>query len=117
MAYCDNCGTNLNRNSNFCPNCGASINNYNTSSGAGIGKTVAGIAGAAIGLSILGNLGRHRRHAPPPPPPSPFGHTRHISRMPIHHHGHFPIGGHRPPMGGRPMGGGPRTPMGGRRPR
>lgn len=78
MAYCQNCGGEIPSGANFCPNCGSAaavstaqpVNN--TTSDAT--KTVLTAAGAAAGVSILGNmLRKSRRHRRMPPPPRPMG--------------------------------------------
>lgn len=108
MAYCQNCGTNLDTYSNFCPNCGAALSDgtaqqaYNQAQGnnwqwSDAAKTVGTVAGVAAGASVLGSLLRRRRRRPPMPP-----HNGPMGR----HGGHGPMGGHggHGPMGG-PMGG------------
>ena len=92
MAYCQNCGTNIDGTPNFCPNCGASLNaaNQQTCSNNGTNtrassqwsntaKTVGTVAGVAVGASLLGSLlhRRRRRHRPPMGPgPMMGGHHR-----------------------------------------
>ncbi len=105
MAYCVNCGAKLGDGANFCPSCGTAVNGNNQSTqnqSSDAAKTAATIAGTALGVSILSNMMRRRRHRMMPPP----------------HRG--PMGGPRGPMGGigGPGGRGPggRGP-GGRGPR
>ena len=101
MAYCQNCGTNLDTNPNFCPNCGAALSNVtaqlvndqqqdNARQWSDTAKTVGTVAGVAAGASLLGGLLRRRRRRPPMPP-----HGGHMG-------GHGPMGGHggHGPMGG-----------------
>lgn len=95
MAYCQNCGTNLDTNPNFCPNCGAQLNDAvpqqadtqqqaNNRQWSNTAKTVGAVAGAAVGASVLGSLMRRHRRRPPMPP-----HGGHMGR----HRGHGPMGG------------------------
>ena len=95
MAYCQNCGTDLDTDPNFCPNCGTQLNEANPQQAtaqeqtdnrqwSNTAKTVGTVAGLAVGASVLGGLIR-----------------RHRRRPPMHHHGGF-MGGHR---GHGPMGG------------
>lgn len=90
MAYCQNCGTNLDSNPNFCPNCGAAQQasnqrQENNAQWSDTAKTVGTVAGVAVGASLLGSILRRRRRRPPMPPHGRFmgGHG---------HHG--PMGGH-----------------------
>lgn len=94
--YCNNCGAEAAAGAKYCSSCGSALEtNYDyenvdaaqnqTNTGKTV-KTVATVAGLAVGASLLGNM-LHRRRRPPMPP-----------------HGGM-MGG---PMGG-PMGGhGPR---------
>lgn len=71
MAYCQNCGTNLDTNPNYCPNCGAALNAVDTQQTnqqwSNTAKTVGTVAGAAVGATLLtGLLRRRRRHHMPP---------------------------------------------------
>lgn len=95
MAYCSNCGASINAGANFCPSCGARLNSSATQSqSSDTSKTVATIAGTAVGVSILSRMmHRRRRHMIMPPPP-------HRGPMGAPHRG-GPMGGphHR---GGRP---------------
>lgn len=88
----------MNSDANFCPNCGTAVGNANsfstneTTGTSDTAKTVATVAGAAVGVSLLSRLfggGRHRR---PPMPP-------HHPPMPPHR---GPMGGHRGPGGRGP---------------
>ena len=94
MAYCQNCGANIDANVNFCSNGGTEINGTNTTNSntqninqqwSNTAKTVGTVAGAVVGASLLSHL-FHRRRRPPM----------------MHHHG---------PMGG--PGGHGHGPMGG----
>lgn len=77
MAYCSNCGANIDAGANFCPSCGARLNSSSTQSqSSDTSKTVATIAGTAIGVSVLSRMmHRRRRHMimPPPPHRGPMG--------------------------------------------
>ena len=66
--YCNNCGTEITTNANFCSCCGNALNknagyteNVNGQSTSGMSdtaKTVATVAGVAVGASLLGCMFR-----------------------------------------------------------
>lgn len=103
MAYCQNCGAEMNDNANFCPNCGTAANgttSQNTNiSHTDTAKTVLTAAGTAAGITLLGSAlhRRRRRHMMPP-----HGGMMCGPRM----HGHGP-GGRGPGRGRRGGMGGP----------
>ena len=87
--YCKNCGLELDYQTNFCPNCGTAVgidNQVDADEGSGVGKTIATVAGAALGISLLKRLTRNVHVAPPPPHRSPVIH--HLPprrpRRPVH---------------------------------
>ena len=101
--YCQNCGAELVSTANFCPNCGTAVNGgssantENNSQFSGAAKTAATVAGAAVGVSLLGSLLRRRRRPPMAPPPRrPFGRRRGGP-----HGGPGPMGGPGGPGGPR----------------
>ena len=67
--YCSYCGANIGNYSDYCPNCKASFDGYSNHTSSGVGKTIATIAGTAIGVSMLSHMAHRRRHPVPPPPP------------------------------------------------
>lgn len=98
MAYCQNCGVNIDENANFCPSCGASQKGSvsQTQQSNETAKTVATAAGTALGVSMLSGMlrGRRRRFHVSPYGGMCFGP---LNRGPMRGHG---------PMGRGPRGGG-----------
>lgn len=108
MAYCGNCGVQIQDTVNFCPNCGAAMNNTTAagtqnSSYTGAAKTAATIAGTAVGVSLLSRLFRRRCRPPMPPHGGMMGGPM---RGPGGHRG-GPHGGPRGGFGGPHGGHGP----------
>ena len=77
MAYCEKCGMQMDSTANFCPNCGNPVKGYSggaqTANNSDTARTVATIAGTAVGVSLLNRLFRHRHCGRPMPPPPPRG--------------------------------------------
>ena len=87
MAYCKNCGGELESGVNFCPYCGSAVaNGTSTQTGttgtadatttgstgfSNTAKTAAAVAGGAVGATLLSRLLRRNRRRTQVPPPRP----------------------------------------------
>ncbi len=65
MAYCPNCGSNI-ESGNYCPNCGAQLNATQKNSGISTaGKVVGTVVGVSALSHVLHRVTRPRRPMPP----------------------------------------------------